>query len=189
MGRHARVIEKFPDHPLAQILPDVLNAKSLTLSQFDGKVTRLAGGSSPPFPFPTAWDYYAWASSHDVLADIRVPFLALNADDDPIVQVLPVGAGGNPFVTFAVTEKGGHLGWFERQQPSGELGRWVRGPILEWLRAIGDDLLMTERKIQPTHVVDGYLKEIGREDIGCKEVEGGGRIFGVEGEQGLIAGL
>ena len=189
LARHANVIAKFPEHRLAKILPEVLNSKSMTLTQFDDKVTCIAGGSSPPFPFPSAWDYYAWASSDKVLANIRVPFLALNAEDDPIVQVLPVEAGGNPYVVFAVTEHGGHLGWFERVQPSGEIRRWVSRPILEWLKAVGEDLVMPDRQVQPLHVVNGFLQQVDRDDIGCKEVEGGGHVFGVEGEGGLIAGL
>ncbi|KAI0736968.1 AB-hydrolase YheT [Fomitopsis betulina] len=189
LTRHADVIAQFPEHRLAKILPEVLNNRSMTLTQFDDKVTCIAGGSCPPFPFPSAWDYYAWASSDKVLANIRVPFLALNAEDDPIVQVLPVEAGGNPFVAFAVTEHGGHLGWFERVQPTGEIRRWVSRPIVEWLKAVGEELVVQDRQLQPLVVVDGFLKEVGRDDIGCKEVEGGGHVVGIEGEEGLIAGL
>ncbi|KZT68995.1 AB-hydrolase YheT [Daedalea quercina L-15889] len=189
LARHAEAIAKFPEHPLATILPEVLNNRSMSLTQFDDKVTCIAGGSSPPFPFPSAWDYYAWASSHEILVKIRVPFLALNADDDPIVQVLPIEAGGNPYVAFAVTEKGGHLGWFEKVQSTGEIRRWVRHPILEWLKATGEDLVVKDRQIKSLHIVDGFLKEVGRDDIGCKEVEGGGHVVGVEGEEGLLAGL
>ncbi|TFY63975.1 hypothetical protein EVJ58_g2922 [Rhodofomes roseus] len=189
LGRHANAIAKFPEHPLAKVLPEVLNDKSMSLTQFDGKVTCKVGGSSPPFPFPSAWDYYAWASSHKVLANIRVPFLALNAEDDPVVQVLPIEAGGNPYVAFAVTEKGGHLGWFGKVQATGETRRWVSRPVLEWLKAVGEDIVVRDRQIKPLHVVDGFLKEDGRDDIGCKGVEGGGHVVGVEGEEGLFAGL
>ncbi|PCH38245.1 AB-hydrolase YheT [Wolfiporia cocos MD-104 SS10] len=189
MGRHAESLAKFPDHPLTKAVPGVMAAKSLTLSKFDNTITCIGGGSSPPFPFPTCWDYYAWASSHEMLAKVRVPFLALNAEDDPIVQVLPVEAGGNPYVAFAVTEKGGHLGWFEAGKSIGDVRRWVSKPVVEWLKAVGEGLAAQDRQIQPTHVVDGFLKEVGRDDIGCKEVEGGGHVIGVEGEGGLLAGL
>lgn len=187
--RHAASLYKFPEHPLTQVLPEVLSVKSLALSQFDKAVTRVGGGSSPPFPFPTAWDYYVWASSHKVLADIRVPFLAINAEDDPIVQVLPVEAGGNPFVAFAVTKKGGHLGWFETDEKTGYVRRWLRKPVVEWLKAVREDLIVEGRQDMSTHVVDGFLKEVGRDDIGCKEVGKGGHVVGVEGEGGLLAGL
>ncbi|KAH9934794.1 AB-hydrolase YheT [Fomitopsis serialis] len=189
LGRHANEIAKFPEHPLAKTLPEVLSNKPMSLTQFDAIVTRVVGGSSPPFPFPSAWDYYVWASSHEVLPNIRVPFLALNAEDDPVVQVLPVEAGGNPYVVFAVTEKGGHLGWFETVQSTGEVRRWVSRPIVQWLRAVGEDLVVGDRQVGSLHVVDGFLKEVGRDDIGCKEVESGGHVVGVEGEAGLFAGL
>ena len=40
-------------------------------------------------------DFYRWASSYTALADVRVPLLAINADDDPIVHAhdLPVNVG------------------------------------------------------------------------------------------------
>ena len=189
LARHANVIAKFPEHRLAKILPEVLNSKSMTLTQFDDKVTCIAGGSSPPFPFPSAWDYYAWASSDKVLANIRVPFLALNAEDDPIVQVLPVEAGGNPYVVFAVTEHGGHLGWFEEGSVPGRPRRWYRRPVLEWLHAMGSDMIPASRKCKPIREIDGFLKEEGRDDIGCKVIEDGGHIVGVQGEGSLLAGL
>ena len=38
-------------------------------------------------------DFYRWASSHTVLSDVRVPLLAMNADDDPIVREFPKDVG------------------------------------------------------------------------------------------------
>ncbi|CCL99146.1 uncharacterized protein FIBRA_01161 [Fibroporia radiculosa] len=187
-ARHASSLATFVENPLPQILNKVLQSKSITLSQFDGAITRIAGGSSPPFPFETAWDYYAWGSSHEVLANIRVPFLALNSEDDPVVQVLPYEAGGSPWVAFAITERGGHLGWFE-QSREGQIRRWVRKPVLEWLRAAGEDLAVGDEDVRPIIDVDGFLRESGREGIGCQMIEGSEHIIGVEGEGGLLAGL
>lgn len=90
---------------------------------------------------------------------MRVPLLAINADDDPIVRVLPEeeirragragsgspgssegqkesGEGGN--VVMVVTSGGGHLGWF-----SGREGkrRWISKPIKEWLRAVDEEIV------------------------------------------------
>jgi len=187
--RHVSSLSKFPDHPLTRAIPEVLDAKSITVARFDSAVTRIGGGSSPPFPFPSALDYYAWASSHDVLDQIRVPFLAVNAEDDPIVHVLPIEAGGNPYVAFAVTSEGGHLGWFEPSKKPGQATRWIRKPVVEWLKAVAEDLAPVDRHVKSIHVVDGFLKEVDREDIGCREVEGGGHVVGIEGEEGLLAGL
>lgn len=187
--RHAASLAKFPDHPLTQALAKTPHEKSFLLSDFDNIVTRIGGGSSPPFPFPSALDYYRWAASHDVLQNIRVPFLAINAEDDPIVQVLPAQEGGNPYVAFAITKAGGHLGWFEKGEGMWEARRWIQKPVMEWLRAVGQDLVRHEHPSKEVHVVDGFLMEVGRNDIGCCEVEGGGHVVGAEGEGGLLAGL
>ncbi|KAI0941687.1 hypothetical protein AcW1_003505 [Taiwanofungus camphoratus] len=167
---HAETLRKFTKHPY---------------------MTRLVGGPSPPFPMATAPDYYRWASCHDKLDRVRVPLLAISAADDPVVLAdPPYEVGGNGWVVLAVTKKGGHLGWFEASGP-GLFGvtRWVTKPILEWLRAIGDDMVVDVGRGKPLHEVDGFLKEIGRDDIGCIEIEGGGRVVGIEGEEGLLAGL
>ncbi|KAJ3543367.1 hypothetical protein NM688_g5859 [Phlebia brevispora] len=190
--RHLATFEAFPDTEVTKALPGLLQQSQTTLGQFDETITRLAGGSSPPFPFPTANDYYVWASSHVVLPDIKVPFLAINSDDDPIVSVLPVHAGTStlsPWVVFAVTKGGGHLGWFEEGSVPGHPRRWYRRPVLEWLHAMGSDMLSAGRKGKPLREVDGFIMEEGRDDIGCKVIEGGGHVVGVEGEGGLLAGL
>ena len=85
--RHLSTFEAFPNAAVSKSIPGLLEQSQTTLGQFDEAVTRLAGGSSPPFPFPTADDYYVWASSHKVLGDVKVPLLALNSDDDPIVSI------------------------------------------------------------------------------------------------------
>jgi predicted alpha/beta-fold hydrolase len=86
LSRHVDSIMKFPDSQLAQTLPEVFSRKSITMKQFDGLVTVHAGGTSPPFPFKDVHDYYTHGSTHRVLGDVRIPFLAVNSDDDPIVQ-------------------------------------------------------------------------------------------------------
>ena len=74
-------------------------------------------------------------------------------------------------------------------QRFGTLERWIRKPVVEWIRAVGEDMVVDTGRGRPLHEVDGFLKEVGRDDIGCKEVEGGGHVVGVEGEGGLLAGL
>ncbi|KAI9064335.1 AB-hydrolase YheT [Trametes sanguinea] len=189
IARHLEALSKFPDSLVWQAAKAVSARKSMSLVEFDDTVTRVCGGSSPPFPFASARDYYTAASSHKMLQDIRVPFLALNSKDDPIVSSIPVGVADNGWVVLALTEGGGHLGWFEAGKRFGELERWVRKPVLEWIRAVGEDLVPEGERGRPVHEVDGFLKEVDRDDIGCKEVEGGGHVVGVEGEGGLLAGL
>ena len=74
----------FPESALWKTMRAKLPRNDMYLVEFDDTITRLAGGSSPPFPFASARDYYTAASSHKVLGDIRVPFLAVSSADDPI---------------------------------------------------------------------------------------------------------
>lgn len=187
--RHASSLSKFSDTAVGQAVEPCLALQSPTMEMFDNTFNRIAGGSSPPFPFPTAQAYYVWASSHHILPKVRVPFLAINSKDDPIVQVLPVEAGGNEYVAFAVTEKGGHLGWFQEGKATGGLTRWFSRPVMEWLRAVGEDLEIGDRSGKSLREVDGFLKEDGRDDVGCMVIEVGGRVVGVEGQEGVLAGL
>ncbi|OBZ75228.1 Abhydrolase domain-containing protein [Grifola frondosa] len=174
--RHISEFAQFGDHPATQAVRNGLVEKAPSLLLFDNTVTSKCGGSSPPFPFPTAYDYYRWASSHKSLAEVRVPFLAINADDDPIVQSLPIHAGDNEWVVFAVTRGGGHLGWFEAGSSFGQVKRWISKPVVEWLRAVGEILVVDGPHGRPLREVDGFLKEVGRDDIGCKEIGEGGHV-------------
>lgn len=137
--------------------------------------------------FFTRWDYYTWGSSHKYLPDIRIPFLAINAEDDPIVQEIPIDGGSNGWVTMVVTDTGGHLGWYE-SSGGWEVRRWISKPVLEWLRACARDLV-PERRGREIQEKDGWLVETGREHLGCRVIEGGGQVEGIEGEEGLLAGL
>lgn len=187
--KHAEEFAKFPDTNVARALPRVLSLKSPTLEEFDHNFTSIVGGTSPPFPFACATDYYRWASSDQALLDIRVPFLAINSADDPIVQKIPSKEHENGWTAIAVTPGGGHLGWFEDGDKFGEARRWISKPILEWLRATGEDLVCERPTLPVLYEADGWLTEVGREDLGCKRVEGGGLVIGVEGEGGLLQGL
>ncbi|KAI0646954.1 AB-hydrolase YheT [Trametes meyenii] len=189
VARHMESLSKFPDSAAWKAVQAASAKKDMSLVEFDDTVTRVCGGASPPFPFPSAYDYYAAASSHNVLGGIRVPFLALNSDDDPIVSHFPAGVTDNGWVVLGLTKGGGHLGWFEAGKGVGELERWIRKPVLEWIRAIGEHLIPEGERGHPTHEVDGFFKQVGRDDIGYQEIEGGGHVVGVEGEGGLLAGL
>jgi len=182
---HEAEFSKWPEHRVAQALPIALALKSPTLGKWDDTFTRISGGSSPPFPFPTGEAYYEWASSHKVLGGIRVPYLAINSADDPIVQVYPTDTD-NGWVTLAITPGGGHLGWFEAE--NGKVMRWVRKPVLEWLRAAGEDLVHDLGRGHALAEKDGFLAEKGRDDLGCKVVDVGELVI-TEQEGGVIQGL
>jgi uncharacterized protein len=192
LRRHLAAFETHPTAEVSKAIPNLLNHSGTTLYKFDDTITRLAGGSSPPFPHATANDYYVWGSSHRLLGDVRVPFLALNSDDDPIVTVLPVYLESNelsPWIVFGVTKGGGHLAWFEEGSRPGYPRRWYRRPVLEWLKAIGEDVALPTRRTRTLREVNGWIMEEGRDDIGCQEISGSERVIGVEGEAGLLAGL
>ena len=187
--QHSAALSQEPEHRVAKALWKTLELKSPTLEKFDDTFTRVAGGSAPTFPFATANDYYAWASSHKVVVDIKVPFLAINAADDPVVRDVPMDAGGNGWAVMALTPGGGHLGWFETVGNSGEVARWVKRPVLEWMRVVGEEIVHDLSNGKPVHEVDGYLKYEERDDLGCKEIDGGGVLVVQQSSSGMMQGL
>ena len=196
--------EKLTRNPkLATALPYLFSLPAPTLWDFDPfyaceektEVDDSDAREGAALRWHTQGDFYRWASSHTALADVRVPLLAINADDDPIVRPrdLPAEVGDNPLVALAVTRGGGHLGWF---LSSRWRTRWVRNPVLEWLHAVGQDIVpdnqesggdynsVCERK--------GFLCQAGRPGLGCRLVEGGGKFSGEllrVGVLGVTAGL
>ncbi|KAF9464677.1 AB-hydrolase YheT [Collybia nuda] len=188
LKRHLHALQADPEHRVAKAIPLTLELKNPTLEKFDDTFTRVAGGSAPIFPFATAHDYYRYSSSHYVVKDIKVPFLAINAADDPVVRNVPMDGGGNGLVVMELTNSGGHLGWF--QAGAGFVDRWTTKPVLEWLELVGEYLVPEMGNPAPLFVDDnGYIKESGRLQLGCKEIEGGGIINGNGGEAGTLQGL
>ncbi|KAH0583899.1 hypothetical protein H2248_009492 [Termitomyces sp. 'cryptogamus'] len=189
LRRHEKALQSDPEHRVTKAMPSALALRNPTLEKFDDTFTRVAGGSAPTFPFATAHDYYRWGSSHQVVQDIRVPFLAINAADDPVVRHVPMDGGGNGLVVMELTPSGGHLGWF--QAGDGFVDRWTTKPVLEWLKLTGEDIV--HRTKEPTRRLyiddEGWLREEGTPLLGCKKVEGGGMFNGNGGEEGMLQGL
>jgi uncharacterized protein len=173
--RHRDSVHKFSDTRFAQAVSAVVAHERLTATQFDTLITINFGGSSPPFPFPDAHAYYKHSSSYDKLDTIRIPFLALNSDDDPIVPWAPQDYDRNEWFTLVVTCGGGHMGWF---QSGKAVDQWARRPVLEWLRATAEDVILEPRKIREIEWRDGWLVEDGSEHLGCREVGDGGTTQG-----------
>ncbi|KAI0776567.1 AB-hydrolase YheT [Trametes elegans] len=182
---------KLANNPkLSEALPYLLALPSPTLWDFDRYYTFEERAQGAPCTFQSPGDFYRWASSHTALADVRVPLLAVNADDDPIVRDLPVDVGGNPRVALVVTRGGGHLGWFASQDESAQRTRWVKKPVLEWLRAVGEDLVVSLPRGRELYTDGEFISEEGRPDLGCKEVEGGGKFSGETLRiEGLVSGF
>ncbi|KIW17315.1 hypothetical protein PV08_04507 [Exophiala spinifera] len=80
------------------------------LHEFDRHV------QGPTWGYPTEGAYYRDASSVDSLLAIRIPFLAIHAEDDPVTasEALPrQEVQTTPYGVLCTTSTGGHLGWFE----------------------------------------------------------------------------
>jgi len=189
MKKHLNSLVQDPEHHVAKAAREALKLNNPTLEKFDDTFSRIAGGPAPYFPFPDADAYYVWGSSHNMVGRVTVPFLSINAVDDPIVRHVPMDGGGNGLVVMELTTGGGHVGWF--QAGKGYVDRWTTKPVLEWLRLVGEDIVYNPTsKAAPISIdCEGFLREKGREGLGCKPVEGGGVIDGNGGEDGMIQGL
>lgn len=102
------------------------------LYQFDNLFT------APLHGFRDTEDYWARASAKPVLADIRVPALALNARNDPFVPAasLPTAAQAGAHVTLWQPAQGGHVGFPVSLPPLG-----VPGHVRAMPEAVGHWLL------------------------------------------------
>ncbi|OXG51937.1 anon-23da protein [Cryptococcus neoformans] len=97
------------------------------------------------WPFPSAKEYYDWASPTHVLRGVRVPLFAINAFDDPVVDggALPLDEFvASSHIYTAVTGGGGHLGWFDGPffDKTKSKQRWVLKPVSEFISACTRDL-------------------------------------------------
>lgn len=93
------------------ILP--YHKKPRTMREFDGVVT------APLHGFASVDDYYARSSSRQYLQTIRVPTLLIQAKDDPFMtlDLLPMPHELSSFITFCLTEQGGHVGFVSGKNP------------------------------------------------------------------------
>nr|ODN87572.1 anon-23da protein [Cryptococcus depauperatus CBS 7841] len=159
------------------------------------------------WPFLGAKEYYDWASPRNVISGVKVPLLAINAFDDPVVDctALPLDElKSSSHVVAAITGSGGHLGWFDGPFPlfsSSEEShrRWVLKPISEFISAGARDWAppKDEEKLEVVET-DGWqwVKEPiysipGLERVGWKVLKEGEVVVGEddEGEIELIQGL
>ncbi|RMZ83637.1 hypothetical protein DV738_g1054, partial [Chaetothyriales sp. CBS 135597] len=111
-------------------LDKILTAKDLC--EFDRYV------QCPTWGYPTEGAYYRDASSVDALLGIRIPFLGISAEDDPVasVEALPYEeAQVTPYVVLCTTNLGGHLGWFEIGG-----GRWFSTAIANFFQKLAKDV-------------------------------------------------
>ncbi|KAF5315695.1 hypothetical protein D9611_004676 [Ephemerocybe angulata] len=189
LRKHRQEITADPTHHVAVAANIALALKNPTLGEFDESFTRIAGGPPPHFPFANSDDYYVWGSSDKVIPQIAVPFLGINADDDPVVTRVPLESVENGLVAIRMTRGGGHLGWFTAGD--GFVDRWTTQPVLEWLKLMGEDFII-ERESKAAKMFvdeDGWLREEGRPHLGSKYLNQTLVVDGNHGESGVLQGL
>ncbi len=101
----------------------------------------------PTWGYPTEGAYYRDASSCDSILAIRVPLLAIHAEDDPIAvgEAIPIEEfKQNPMTVLVTTSLGGHLSWFETDG-----GRWFAKPIFNFLTRIAKEIDFDKLKGEP----------------------------------------
>lgn len=128
-----RLFEKHVDQISKNSFIDVEKVRRCRyLFEFDRTV------QGPTWGYPTEGAYYRDASSCDSILAIRVPFLAIHAEDDPIAvgEALPVQEfQQNPMTVLLTTSLGGHLSWFEIDG-----GRWFAKPLSNFLIRMAEEI-------------------------------------------------
>ena len=112
------------------VLKEVVKARSSL--EFDQKFTIKLYG------YENTDEYYKQASVASSLNKIQIPVLALSSKDDPVVTASCIPYEQfyhNPNLVLAITNVGGHVGWFTGLSPK----RWYPKPCLEFLDSILDN--------------------------------------------------
>jgi len=126
MSRYMRKQKLFPQLYSTNGLPAIR-----TIRNFDDFII------APRFGYRDAQDYYESVSAKRVVAQIRVPFLVITAQDDPIVPhslFLAAKVAENPAIRFAAPEHGGHCGFISNQ--SGQERFWAEQRIVDFCDAL-----------------------------------------------------
>ncbi|KAF5393087.1 hypothetical protein D9757_001084 [Collybiopsis confluens] len=111
-----------------------------------------AQSSTEHWPLASADAYYEHSSSHHMVLKVRKPLPAINSTDDPVVVHAPTSPEevGSGWTIVALTDGGGHLGWFEPSSGLIRVGtdvsklhlrRWMTKPALEWLKLAAEVLV------------------------------------------------
>jgi predicted alpha/beta-fold hydrolase len=100
--------------------------KDLTLRQFDDIYT------APRIGYANVEEYYDKASSKHVLHAIDIPTHILTAEDDPMIDPIPIrDAQRSDAVTIQLTKHGGHLGFIS--SPGKQGWYWLEQQVLRQL--------------------------------------------------------
>lgn len=112
---------------------------------------------APTWGYATEGSYYRDAQSVDAVLAIKIPFLAINAEDDPIscIDAIPYEEfKQNPYTVLCTTNWGGHLSWF---QFGG--GRWFATAVSAFLMKMHDDIDLNVPADAPANAKKGPTKK------------------------------
>jgi uncharacterized protein len=123
----------------AQLFPDRYDLQYLrgvrTIREFDDQITARYSG------FTGADDYYARASSANVIDKVAIPTLVIHAADDPFIKLTAESRKkleSNPHITFIETAHGGHCAFMAQPNGDGDDGRWAEKRLIDFIaRVIG----------------------------------------------------
>jgi uncharacterized protein len=136
---------------------DVEQVRSIRyLYEFDRYV------QGPTWGYPSEGAYYRDASSIDAVLGVRVPLLAIHAEDDPVCseEALPrEEVQVTPYVVLCTTRSGGHLGWFELGG-----GRWFVKPSSAFLKSMAKDVDLNRISRDELGRLEGYVQREGRRE-------------------------
>jgi len=117
----------------------------------------------PTWGYPTEQAYYRDASSTDSVLAIRIPFLAISAEDDPIVcsEAIPRQEFlQTPYGVLCTTSLGGHLAWFETQKG----GRWMARATTAFFEKVAREVDF-ESYSRGQKLPEGVIRREEREDL------------------------
>lgn len=117
-------------HP--ELRENAFLTKPKNFPQFDEHYT------APMHGYTSAWDYYYRASSRGFIAKIRVPFLLLNAKNDPFVpaSLFPLAHEVPGNITLEQPTDGGHVGFVSGRFP-GHMD-WLSERFCEYFETVLD---------------------------------------------------
>lgn len=116
----------------------------------------------PSWGYPTEQAYYRDASSTDSVLAVRIPLLAISAQDDPIVPDEGIPRQEflqTPYGVLCTTSLGGHLSWFELGG-----GRWMARATTAFFQAMAHQVDV-EHYSKSHPLPEGQVRRFGREPL------------------------
>jgi len=112
---------------------------STTVREFDNRFT------AKMFGYKDVMEYYADARLYDKVENIKVPTMAINAEDDPFQpndSIPKAQAERSSHLGIVTTKYGGHVGFVEGWIPSGYF--WSDRLVVDFLKTVFDNKDMLE---------------------------------------------